>query len=102
MRDYKTGREINLKEKVLVCKGKIYSLDSFIIFDTSKLENYPPEVYYDREDIYLGKMYDPGVFILPDIEELLLEYNDQCFSNHDIEDMRQFLIKKRKEFYDNF
>lgn len=101
MRDYKTGREINPKEKTLVVKDKVYGHDSFIVFNTSKLENYPPEVYYDREDIYLGKMFDDGIFVLPDIEDILLGYEDQCFSNHDIEDMRQFLVKNRISFYEN-
>lgn len=101
MRDYKTGREINPKEKTLVVKDKVYGHDSFIVFNTSKLENYPPEVYYDREDIYLGKMFDDGIFVLPDIEDILLGYEDQCFSNHDIEDVRQFLVKNRISFYEN-
>lgn len=101
MKDYKTGREVDLRERVLVVKGRVYTNDSFVVFDTSKLKDYPPEVYYDREDIYLGKMFDEDVFILPDIEELLLGYQDQCFSNHDMEDMRQFLLKKREIFYKN-
>ncbi len=101
MKDYKTGREVDLKERVLVVNNKVYTEDSFVVFDTSKLDDYPPEVYYDREDIYLGKMFDEGVFILPDIEEILLGYQDQCFSNHDMDDMRSFLMKKRKVFYDN-
>ena len=63
MRDCKTGREINPKERVLVVNDKVYSNDSFIVFDTSKLDDYPPEVYYDRDDIYLGKMFDEGVYI---------------------------------------
>ncbi|MDU2354194.1 MAG: aspartate 1-decarboxylase (aspartate alpha-decarboxylase) [Anaerococcus sp.] len=95
MRDYKTGREINPKERVLVVNDKVYSNDSFIVFDTSKLDDYPPEVYYDREDIYLGKMFDEGVYILPDIEDILLNYQDQCFSNHDLDDIREFLVKRR-------
>lgn len=99
MRDYKTGREINPKERVLVVNDKVYSNDSFIVFDTSKLNDYPPEVYYDREDIYLGKMFDEGVYILPDIEDILLNYQDQCFSNHDLDDIREFLVKKRILFY---
>lgn len=99
MRDYKTGREINPKERVLVVKDKVYSNDSFIVFDTSKLDDYPPEVYYDREDIYLGKMFDEGVYILPDIEDILLNYQDQCFSNHDLDDIREFLVKRRILFY---
>lgn len=99
MRDYKTGREINPKERVLVVNDKVYSNDSFVVFDTSKLDDYPPEVYYDREDIYLGKMFDEGVYILPDIEDILLNYQDQCFSNHDLDDIREFLVKKRILFY---
>lgn len=99
MRDYKTGREINPKERVLVVNDMVYSNDSFIVFDTSKLDDYPPEVYYDREDIYLGKMFDEGVYILPDIEDILLNYQDQCFSNHDLDDIREFLVKKRILFY---
>lgn len=101
MRDFKTGREINPKECVLVVKNRVYSKDSFVIFDTSKLDDYPPEVYYDREDIYLGKMFDEGIFILPDIEEVVLSYLDQTFSNHDANDIREFLIRKRIEFYKN-
>ena len=99
MRDYKTGREINPKERVLVVNDKVYSNDSFIVFDTSKLDDYPPEVYYDREDIYLGKMFDEGVYILSDIEDILLNYQDQCFSNHDLDDIREFLVKRRILFY---
>jgi hypothetical protein len=99
MRDCKTGREINPKERVLVVNDKVYSNDSFIVFDTSKLDDYPPEVYYDRDDIYLGKMFDEGVYILPDIEDILLNYQDQCFSNHDMDDIREFLIKRRILFY---
>ena len=99
MRDCKTGREINPKERVLVVNDKVYSNDSFIVFDTSKLDDYPPEVYYDRDDIYLGKMFDEGVYILPDIEDILLNYQDQCFSNHELDDIREFLIKRRILFY---
>ena len=99
MRDYKTGRIVNPIEKVLVSHGRMYTKDSFITFDTSTLEVYPPEIYYDKDDIYLGKMYDHGVFILADIEEIILEYMDQTYSNHDIDDIREFLINKRIEFY---
>ncbi len=99
MRDYKSGREIDPKERVLVVKDKVYAKESFIAFNTSKIENYPPEVYYDREDIYLGKMFDEGVFTLPDIEDILISYQDQCFSNHDIDDLREFLVNRRIEFY---
>lgn len=101
MRDYKTGREINPKERTLVVKDRVYSNDSFIVFNTSKLEDYPPEVYYDREDIYLGKMFDEGIFILPDIEDILLGYQDQCYSNHDIDDIREFLVQRRISFYES-
>ena len=99
MRDYKTGREIDPKERVLVVDNRVYSNESFVVFDTSKLKDYPPEVYYDREDIYLGKIFDEGVFILPDIEDIILAHMDQTFSNHDADEIRNFLIKKRKEFY---
>ena len=51
------------------------------------------------DDIYLGKMFDEGVYILPDIEDILLNYQDQCFSNHDLDDIREFLIKRRILFY---
>lgn len=100
MRDFKTGRKVDPKERVLVVKDKVYTDDSFVIFDTSKLEDYPPEVYYDREDIYLGKMFDDDVYVLPDIEEILLNYQDQCFSNHDLDDLREFLVSRRISFYE--
>lgn len=100
MRDFKTGRKVDPKERVLVVKNKVYTDDSFVIFDTSKLEDYPPEVYYDREDIYLGKMFDENVYVLPDIEEILLNYQDQCFSNHDLDDLREFLVSRRISFYE--
>lgn len=100
MRDFKTGRKVDPKERVLVVKNKVYTDDSFVIFDTSKLEDYPPEVYYDREDIYLGKMFDEDVYVLPDIEEILLNYQDQCFSNHDLDDLREFLVSRRILFYE--
>ncbi|MBS6105920.1 MULTISPECIES: aspartate 1-decarboxylase (aspartate alpha-decarboxylase) [Anaerococcus] len=100
MRDFKTGRKVDPKERVLVVKDKVYTDDSFVIFDTSKLEDYPPEVYYDREDIYLGKMFDEDVYVLPDIEEILLNYQDQCFSNHDLDDLREFLVSRRISFYE--
>lgn len=100
MRDFKTGRKVDPKERVLVVKDKVYTDDSFVIFDTSKLEDYPPEVYYDREDIYLGKMFDEDVYVLPDIEEILLNYQDQCFSNYDLDDLREFLVSRRISFYE--
>ncbi len=100
MRDFKTGRKVDPKERVLVVKNKVYTDDSFVIFDTSKLEDYPTEVYYDREDIYLGKMFDEDVYVLPDIEEILLNYQDQCFSNHDLDDLREFLVSRRISFYE--
>ena len=100
MRDFKTGRKVDPKERVLVVKDKVYTDDSFVIFDTSKLEDYPPEVYYDREDIYLGKMFDEDVYVLPDIEEILLNYQDQFFSNHDLDYLREFLVSRRISFYE--
>lgn len=99
MKDYKTGREINIKEKVLIVGDKVYSRDSYFSFDTRNLEDYPPKVYYDREDIYLGKMFDKGIFELEDIEDIVQSYSDTCYSNHDLEDIRSFLIKKREKFY---
>ena len=100
MRDFKTGRKVDPKERGWVVKNKVDTDDSFVIFDTSKLEDYPPAVYYDREDIYLGKMFDENVYVLPDIEEILLNYQDQCFSNHDLDDLREFLVSRRISFYE--
>lgn len=99
MKDNYSGRDINIKEGVLVVNDKVYSKDSYIVVDTSKLEGYPPRVYYDKDQNLLGKMYDEGVFELEDIEDILLDYEDQCFSNHDLNDMRKFLISKREKFY---
>lgn len=99
MRDFLSGREINIKEKVLVVDNKVYSKDSYIAFDTSKLEGYPPKVYYDKDENFLGKMYDVGVFELDDLEDIVQSYADTCFSNHDLDDIRSFLIKKREDFY---
>ncbi|MDU5912954.1 MAG: aspartate 1-decarboxylase (aspartate alpha-decarboxylase) [Anaerococcus vaginalis] len=99
MKDYLTGREINIKEAVLVVGNKIYSKNSYISMDTRKLEAYPPKVFYDKNQNFLGKMYDEGVYELEDIEEILLDYSDTCFSNHDLDDLREFLINKRKQLY---
>lgn len=99
MKDYLTGREINIKEAVLVVGNKIYSKNSYISMDTRKLEGYPPKVFYDKNQNFLGKMYDEGIYELEDIEEILLDYSDTCFSNHDLDDLREFLINKRKQLY---
>lgn len=99
MKDYITGREINIKEAVLVVGNKIYSKNSYISMDTRKLEGYPPKVFYDKNQNFLGKMYDEGIYELEDIEEILLDYSDTCFSNHDLDDLREFLINKRKQLY---
>ena len=45
-------------------------------------------------------MFDDGVFVLPDIEEILLGYQDQCFSNHDLDELRKFLVARRISFYE--
>lgn len=100
MKDFRTGREIDIREAVLVVGNKVYAKESFITVDTSKLIDYPPKLYYGKDEELLGKMYDEGVFELEDIEDILLDYEDQCFSNHDIEDMRKFLIERRKKFYE--
>ncbi|WP_297790773.1 aspartate 1-decarboxylase (aspartate alpha-decarboxylase) [uncultured Anaerococcus sp.] len=99
MKDYYSGREINIKEAVLVVGRKIYARDSYISIDTSKLLNYPPKVYYTKDEEFIAKMYDEGVYELEDIEDILLDYEDQCYSNHDLDDIRQFLISKREIFY---
>ena len=99
MKDYLTGREINIKEAVLVVGNKIYSKNSYIRMDTRKLEGYPPKVFYDKNQNFLGKMYDEGIYELEDIEEILLDYSDTCFSNHDLDDLREFLMNKRKQLY---
>lgn len=99
MKDYLTGREINIKEAVLVVGNKIYSKNSYISMDTRKLEGYPPKVFYDKNHNFLGKMYDQNVYELEDIEEILLDYSDTYFSNHDLDDLREFLINKRKKLY---
>ena len=49
MKDNYSGREINIKEGVLVVNDKVYSKDSYIVVDTSKLDGYPPRVYYDKD-----------------------------------------------------
>lgn len=101
MKDYLSGKEINIKEAVLVVGNKVYNKYSYISIDTRKLDGYPPKVYYDKNHNLLGKMYDKGVYELDDIEEILLDYSDTCFSNHDLNDLREFLIKKRKNLYEN-
>ena len=101
MKDYLSGKEINIKEAVLVVGNKVYNKSSSISIDTRKLDGYPPKVYYDKNHNLLGKMYDKGVYELDDIEEILLDYSDTCFSNHDLNDLREFLIKKRKNLYEN-
>lgn len=101
MKDYLTGRVINIKEKVLVVGKRIYARESYIVVDTSKIEGYPPKVYYNKDQELLGKMYDKGVLELSDIEDILLDYEDQCFSNHDLNDIRSFLISRRESFYKN-
>lgn len=100
MKDFRTGREINIKEAVLVVGNKVYAKESFITVDTSRLIDYPPKVYYDKDEELLGKMYDEGVFELDDIEDILLDHEDQSFSNHDLDDIRKFLVERRKRFYE--
>lgn len=99
MKDYLTKREINIKEKVLVVGDRIYAKESYIAMDTRKLESFPPKVYYDKDHNLLAKMYDKGVFELDDIEDILLSYQDTCFSNHDLDDLRKLMIKRRESFY---
>lgn len=99
MKDFLTKREINIKEKVLVVNDRVYASESYIAMDTSKLEGFPPRVYYDKNHNLLGRMYQKGVFELDDIEEILLSYEDTCFSNHDLDDLRELLIKRREDFY---
>lgn len=101
MKDFRTAREIDVKEAVLVVGNKVYARESYISVDTSKLKGYPPRLYYDKDEKYLGKMFDKEVFELEDIEDILIEYQDQCFSNHDLDDLREFLIKRREVFYKN-
>lgn len=101
MKDYLSGKEINIKEAVLIVGNRVYNKSSYISIDTRKLDGYPPKVYYDKNHNLLGKMYDKGVYELDDIEEILLDYSDTCFSNHDLNDLREFLIKKRKNLYEN-
>lgn len=100
MKDYLTGREINIKEAVLVVGNKVYSKNSYISMDTSKLDGYPPKIFYDKNHKFLGKMYDEGIYELVDIEDILIDYSDFCFSNHDLDDLRKFLINKRKKLYE--
>ncbi|MDD7305898.1 MAG: aspartate 1-decarboxylase (aspartate alpha-decarboxylase) [Peptoniphilaceae bacterium] len=99
MKDFFSGREINIKEKVLIVGSKVYAKESYMAFDTRRLEGYPPKIYYDNDENLLGKMYDNKVYELEDIEDILITYSDTCFSNHDLDDLREYLIKKRQEFY---
>ncbi|WP_311486336.1 aspartate 1-decarboxylase (aspartate alpha-decarboxylase) [uncultured Anaerococcus sp.] len=98
IRDCKSGREIDIRESFLIVKGKVYAKESYIAFDTSKLKAYPPVVYYDREDEYLGSFEEEGLYEFSDIEDDLLSYSDYCFSNHDLDDLRDLLVRKREEF----
>lgn len=101
MKDFLSNRKINIKEKVLVVKDRVYAKESYIAIDTRKLKNYPEKVFYDKNHQYLAKLGDEGVFELDDIEDILISYEDTCFSNHDLEDLRKFLINKRKDLYRN-
>ncbi|MDO4594998.1 MAG: aspartate 1-decarboxylase (aspartate alpha-decarboxylase) [Tissierellia bacterium] len=99
MRDYKTQRIIDIKERVLVAHKKVYAKESYIAFDTSSLDGYPPKVYYDREDNFIGKMYDEGIFELEDISDVIDSMMDDVFINWNYDDLKEFLVKKRTEFY---
>jgi hypothetical protein len=100
MKDYKTHREIDIKEKVLVVGKKVYAKESYIAFNTEELEGYPPRVYYDREDIYLGKMYDEGIYELEDIEDIVSVFVNSCYYYTDVEEIRSYLINQRKKFFE--
>ena len=97
IRDCKNGREIDIREKFLIIRGRVYAKESYIAFDTSKLKDYPTIIYYDREDKYLGKIFEEELYEFDDIEDILLSYSDYCFSNHDLDDLRKVLVKKREE-----
>lgn len=101
IRDYKNGRVIDIRERFLIIRGRAYAKESYIAFDTSKLKDYPPIIYYDREDEYLGKIFEEGLYEFEDIEDILLSYSDYCFSNHDLDDLREVLVNKREEFVEN-
>ncbi len=98
IKDCKSGREIDIRESFLIVRGRVFAKESYVAFDTSKLKAYPPLVYYDREDEYLGRFEEEGLYEFDDIEDILLSYSDTCFSNHDLDDLRQLLVKKREEF----
>ncbi|EEI85338.1 hypothetical protein [Anaerococcus lactolyticus] len=98
IKDCKSGREIDIRESFLIVRGRVYAKESYVVFDTSKIKAYPPLVYYDREDEYLGRFEEEGLYEFDDIEDILLSYSDCCFSNHDLDDLRQLLVKKREEF----
>ena len=99
MIDFLTKRLIDPREKVLVVDNKVYSKDSYIAVDTKCLGDYPPRLYYDKHGNLLAKYNQSGVYELDDIEDILLSYSDQCFSNHDLNDLREFLINKRVELF---
>lgn len=101
IRDHLTGRKINIKEKMLIVGVDVYAVESYTAFDTSTLKGYPPKVYYDKYDNYLGKIYDRNIIELDDIEDMLLDYQDYCFSNHDLDDLRDNLCRKRESFIKN-
>ncbi len=101
IKDFKSGREIDIREKMLIIKDRVYAKESYIAFDTSNLKGYPPVMYYDREDEYIGRAYEDGLYELDDIEDILISYSDYCFSNHDLDDLRKVLIKKRETFLKN-
>lgn len=98
IKDTKSGREIDIRERFLIVNKRVYAQESYVVFDTSKLEDYPPVVYYDREDKYLGRFEEEGLYEFPDIEDVLLSYSDYCFSNHDLDELRKLLVRKREEF----
>ncbi|MEQ0487644.1 aspartate 1-decarboxylase (aspartate alpha-decarboxylase) [Anaerococcus murdochii] len=98
IRDCKSGRVIDIRESFLIVKGKVYAKESYIAFDTSKLKAYPPVMYYDREDEYLGSFEEECLYEFSDIEDDLLSYSDYCFSNHDLDDLRDLLVRNREEF----
>ena len=98
IKDCKSGREIDIRESFLIVRGKVYAKESYVAFDTSKLKCYPPVVYYDREDEYLGRFEEEGLYEFEDIEDILISYSDTCFSNHDLDDLRELLVKKREEY----
>ena len=57
MKDFRTAREIDIKEAVLVVGNKVYARESYISVDTSKLKGYPPRLYYDKDEKYFCLLY---------------------------------------------